>query len=284
MSNMKDIMDKFKGKAEYQRKTWKTILKTDKNSLASNIIECIKTTLKTKKQDFEDKKTTPAHIDIRQSYMVTVVQNAERTWIYRQEEGLERLICALKNRHYKNGWGNQIIINKAKCSQKEYVDLVEYDRKTNNIISLIELKASNGNDSPLKAIIELLKNYFLCDFYNRQHIKNLILLAPKDYYIKHQIQKNKNFKTLIDELNKQLEVNIEIKEIDLKNDDWEIKVNKMLANLNLNFNEHKTSQYLKRTEVKNNVDNRLNIEDCVKKNLFSGVYECLKSQWKTVEM
>lgn len=116
------------------------------------------------------------------------------------ENNLERLLI-IANEQKKN------IANQIPTPDKGHVDLYfEQD----NEINIVELKQWKGNDNPLFAIVELLKNYNLLllskenekvrNDYNIYYDKkkcyvNLILLAPVEYYRK--FAKGCNKKTLV---------------------------------------------------------------------------------------
>ena len=261
MSNMGNIIKKLK-KYEIDissKNEWKNILLKNKRELADNIIKGIQEVL-------GKDESKPQNIVKRQTYEVSVVEKDGRKRIYRIEEGLERLICKINQDINSNiGWGNQIKINKEKCAKKEYVDLIQYDKQTDKITCLIELKAwDNKKDNPIYAIIELLKNYFLCDAFNRKSVKSLVLLAPKEYYEIHGIINNKDFEAFINELSTQLDVNIEVKKINLNANDWKKFVNEKLPD-SLKLTERKTKKYDKVTLK----EDRLNIEKCVDNKIFS---------------
>lgn len=116
------------------------------------------------------------------------------------ENNLERLLV-IANEQKKN------IANQIPTPDKGHVDLYfEQD----NEINIVELKQWEGNDNPLFAIVELLKNYNLLllskenegvrNYYNihlddKKTSVNLILLAPVEYYRK--FAKGCNKETLV---------------------------------------------------------------------------------------
>ena len=98
------------------------------------------------------------------------------------EKNIEKLIATIyeKDKRVSNQW----------CVGKnqESVDLVICDN--NKKYTLVELKSLNNNnasDSPIFALIETIKNYFLLENYSKEKshicdIEEFCLLAPKDYY------------------------------------------------------------------------------------------------------
>lgn len=266
MSNIDDIIGQLSIN-NINNSGWVNELK--EVNFAKNIIDTIRSVLEL--DDYESNSQ-------RKSYRIAVVKKNDKKWIYRREEGLERLICAVNSINNTTEWGNQIKINEEKCKGKELVDLVEYEKETNRIISLIELKAWNKKDNPLYAIIELLKNYFICDDKTQKYIKNLTLLAPKEYYLEHNLYNNTEFKAFIDKLNSILPpaVTISVKDINLTISDWENKVENKIPN-NLDFKKSKS----KRGTYDEVAD--LDLEQCIKDNIFPDITECLQSQnWNSV--
>ena len=212
---------------------------------------------------------------IRTATNVSVVKKGNDIWFYRQEEALERLICLFNKSKSNNKWGNQADIQEDN-SGKELVDLEECD-SNNNYKSFIELKAwNNKKDTPLYAVIELLKNYYLCDK-GKEFIEELILLAPAEYYDYYDIY-NTNFKDLITELNKLLpqNCNISVKVIDLTLEKWNKFVkDKIPQNLQFQPANIKSDKY----DYVASID----LEKCVKQNLFNEISEkLLKKSWLSI--
>lgn len=125
---------------------------------------------------------------------------------WRKEEALERLLTAhhveLRNQ-YAIGGG------------KESIDLIKVTEK-NEITAIFELKHDCGNDTPLYATIELLKNYFLLAANERdQHLRQLVLLANAAYYKKYTASWT-FFRTILEHINGRLpeNVNIEIQAVE----------------------------------------------------------------------
>lgn len=146
---------------------------------------------------------------------ITVVKNNSRIWFWREEEALERLICL-----YNENLSNQEPLRE-NSEGKELADIVE--KKFGKIITLIELKSwNNTQDSPLYAIIELLKNYYL--YKDRTNIRQLILLAPTEYFKYFNAVNNLQLQNLLKALNNKLKnynCNICLKTINISFADWE---------------------------------------------------------------
>ena len=154
---------------------------------------------------------TKKKIEKRPRSHVSVIKKNNETKIFREEEGLERLIQIMN----KDDFGNQII-PKLQNPGKQLIDLAKFDK--GNIESVIELKIkkAKSTSTPLFAVIELIKNYYLCGGKN-SGIKKLILLAPDNYY-EYFFNNNKKekFKHLIDFLSEKLSVQIKVKKLDFK--------------------------------------------------------------------
>ena len=113
---------------------------------------------------------------------------------WRKEEALERLLTAhhadLRNQ-YAIGGG------------KESIDLIRVSEK-NEITEIFELKHDCGNDTPLYATIELLKNYFLLVKNEKdKHLSQLVLLANTDYYKKYK-KSGASFRTILGHISSRL--------------------------------------------------------------------------------
>lgn len=168
------------------------------------------------------------------------------------ENNLERLIAITNN-----------IPNQIPTCDGGHIDLCY---KNNNEINIIELKQWVSNDNPFFAIIELIKNYYLF-FYAQENISvrenyklcndanskiNLILLAPKEYYISYAKGRGFNKKVLtlflkfIDDLNQKLkEDNIEItlKYIDIARETIENKVPYTIKDIDKGSNSRKNCDW-----------------------------------------
>ena len=166
---------------------------------------------------------------IKTDFSITQSSNRADFVIGVPENNLERLLI-IANEQKKN------IANQIPTPDKGHVDLYfEQD----NEINIIELKQWNGNDNPLFAIVELLKNYNLLllsdenknvrKYYNihlnnENSCVNLILLAPVEYY--NKFAKGCNKKTLVtyfniirklNELLKDKKIKISLQYINFKN-------------------------------------------------------------------
>lgn len=119
---------------------------------------------------------------------------------WRKEEALERILTVhhadLRNQ-YAIGGG------------KESVDLIRVTRE-NEITEIFELKHDCGNDTPLYATIELIKNYFLLVMNEKwQHLQQLVILANIAYYEKYQASWT-SFRTILEHINGRLPENVNI--------------------------------------------------------------------------
>ncbi len=145
---------------------------------------------------------------------ITVVKNENKIWFWREEEALERLICLFNENLF-----NQEPLNE-NTEGKELADIVE--KHCGKITTLIELKSwNNTQDSPLYAIIELLKNYYLYE--DRINIRQLVLLAPTEYFKYFNAVNNSHLQDLLKVLNNKLKkynCNICLKTINIDFVDW----------------------------------------------------------------
>jgi len=81
---------------------------------------------------------------------------------------------------------NQLCVGRGNT---EAIDLY-ISKDKNNVDTIIELKTNKGN-TPLYAFVETIKNYCLLKKINKnQNPKELILLAPKDYYKEYAKHEN----------------------------------------------------------------------------------------------
>lgn len=115
--------------------------------------------------------------------------------IWRNEEAIERVL-ATKFDELKN----QFKLGRS----KENIDLVRVNDKV--IEEIIELKAENGGDSPLYALAEVLKNFFILknNLKESSDIKlsptpTLTILAPETYYDNYLKSKEK-FQELVKQM------------------------------------------------------------------------------------
>ena len=134
---------------------------------------------------------------------ITLVKKENRIWAYRGEELLERLIFILNDE-----LNNQANLDTGAC--KEAIDLIGNE-------TIYELKPWESDNNPLYACVELLKNYYLCDTI-RHAIKNLVILAPKEYFenFEKSFTNFINFKNKLNEELKQENARIVIKSIDIE--------------------------------------------------------------------
>ena len=129
---------------------------------------------------------------------------------HRMEEALERVIKIASD----NSKLNQIVM-----PDGGHIDLIDdIDKKGN--ATFVELKMwANENDTPLYALLESLKNYYLFNdvrfsktrelFNNKgiEKITKLVILAPQQYYDNFKTEKNKSYdilKELIKAIEKEL--------------------------------------------------------------------------------
>ena len=121
------------------------------------------------------------------------------------------IVCDDKNEFY-----NQITLTNG----KENIDLIEIQ---DNKIIMYELKAENGKDSPIFALIEILKNYELfkkakkLDEKLRNKEIELVILAPKEYYDTYF--SNEKVKEKFNELLHLFDEKISLKTINFNSDD-----------------------------------------------------------------
>ena len=165
---------------------------------------------------------------------------------YRIEEALERVLVAVNN-----DFKNQIALPDG--GHIDFVMDINEDKKT---ATFVELKMwTNNSDSPLYALVECLKNYYLfknlgdipeCEGmkknfekkYKIEKIAKLIILAPKEYYDLYNKTKNTSFnklKDLVLKIKDIVNIKIEMKYIDVKYDTWK----KLMSKLDLNDKDKK---------------------------------------------
>lgn len=133
----------------------------------------------------------------RQNYNFTLMQNSKES----VENILERAITLTNNNQMKDSFYNQYPFDRG-----QHIDLLH---KTKQGFEAIELKQwANDKDSPLHALIEILKYYFLLikkehlefkkenQYLKQEQIKELTILAPLEYY------KNFDFLNTFNELKK----------------------------------------------------------------------------------
>ena len=118
---------------------------------------------------------------LRTKYDFTITKATKES----TENILERAITAANNIESKTFY------NQYPFSKGEHIDLV---RKTENSTEIIELKQwNNDKDSPLYALIEILKYYYLLadpkhtmykpkTFLTQKEITDLTILAPQEYF------------------------------------------------------------------------------------------------------
>ena len=87
-----------------------------------------------------------------------------------KETSIERFISA-----YDKNYSHQYPFE-----GKEQIDLIR--KNAENIEEIIELKHEDGGDSPLYALIEIVKNYYLLKSKYNHNVKELTILAPKEYF------------------------------------------------------------------------------------------------------
>jgi len=164
---------------------WNQLNKRDEDKdievLVENIIESV--------QDDKNiqRKTL---IDPRTALQFSVVKKGNVFSIWRNEEALERVITAKLT---QDNYFNQYHLG----NSKENIDMIQWE--DNSIKKIIELKAENGSDSPLYALAELLKNYYIVKADGQFLAENLelIVLAPKEYYL-HYEKSMPIFRTIVD--------------------------------------------------------------------------------------
>lgn len=228
LKHIMEIIEKdeysFRSKTDWN--TWNHT-REEMKILAKNVIEIIKNEVNNKKigKNNEDLKYSQIPYDIAKREKITFskLETYKYAKIYRTEEGLERIITILS----KNKCKNQLV-----TLDEGHIDLVFTDNKGTKFIELKQWK--NDGNSPLFAIVESLKNYFLylkllnskdCIEANNMltqyagfNVNELLILAPFEYYYSYWKAKNKEkrkkwetLKLFVEELNRKLiEYNIKV--------------------------------------------------------------------------
>lgn len=239
-------------------------------SLAYDVIKIIDSRIKRaeKRNDFVV-HTEFEEDNIKDSFNITWSEPKQRAVIGVPENNLERLIaCVNKN-------SDKVFINQFPLPDKGHIDFVYFN---DDELNLVELKKWGGGDNPLYAIAELIKNYRLMFLEKNntvlKHFKmsdkkynkvNLIVLAPKEYYIGYKSKSLKDFFVIFNELNSILKaenINISLNYIDITRDACEKNVKEKYADY---FN--KASLPIKNLEWNNFID------DYIKKKLVLNVWK-----------
>ena len=189
--------------------------KTFSNNLYKMDMKKLKQKIDSLRNCFKEYETREISLRNEENEAITfsiVKTDNENFSIYRKEEAIERVIvCSDKNKFY-----NQITLTNG----KENIDLIEIQ---DNKVIIYELKAENGSDSPIFALIELLKNYELFKKAKKldEKLKNkeieLVILAPKEYYDIYF--KNEKVKEKFQELLNLFDEKISLKTINFNSDD-----------------------------------------------------------------
>ncbi len=245
MTNMQVFMAEFEPLNIPNRKNWfntKTYwiypLKQNNKNLKNLAKKILNTVQKHVKCD--ENINTKINDDVDRGVTISVIKKGETRKFGRPEEALERLIYVYNKNHNSN-LRNQCQVSK-KTAKKELVDLAEI--VNGSIKSLIELKQWESTNSPIYAVVELIKYYYSCPSGARRGIKNLILLAPSEYYQRFKTSEQFYFWNFIDELNKLLPCSIYIKAINISLKEWEKETNILLSKIpDFEFIKKETSRY-----------------------------------------
>ena len=185
-------------------------------------------------------------IELRKTREFSIVRKEKQNFsIWRKEEAIERVIvCDDKNEFY-----NQITLTNG----KENVDLIEIQ---DNKIIMYELKAENGKDSPIFALIEILKNYeFFKKAKKNEKLKNkeieLVILAPKEYYDTYF--SNEKVREKFNELLHLFDEKISLKTINFDSNNVLKKLQNKIDNDKWNEPEKKNDQYDEIQKVEENI-------------------------------
>ncbi|MBR5554643.1 flavodoxin family protein [bacterium] len=206
----------------------------DVDVFASDIIDTIETLVNKSNylRDYSDTTNTKLRTQ------VTFVEKGKEYFLpWRTEEALERAIVVANDKQCLN----QIVL-----PDGGHVDLIT-DMENGNA-TFVELKMwTNESDSPLYAILESLKNYYLFnslnskkypkinEYFNKRQIENikkLVVLAPQEYYDLYKTSNESSYeflKKLISAIKKNMnsEIEIELKTLDLSCDEWENFIKKL---------------------------------------------------------
>ncbi len=194
-STMKKIIDRF-SEAKTKSKWNKFIFSKDKAEILIRALN--ESTYDIVPRDELTRK------EIRHNFTIVKKEAVSEPEPFRKEEALERLL-AVANTNMQN----QIALNKK--NSKESIDLV-YKKKDEVI--LIELKYAENGGTPLYALVEGLKNFFIYKKNDQKKEFTILILAPIHYYEKfHRESSIKNFFELIEFLSKEIKIKIIVKGI-----------------------------------------------------------------------
>jgi hypothetical protein len=178
VNNMKAIIEALKTYwrvSENNSERWMDT-KTGWNALNENspLTKIAESIYKVTRQVVRARDSNP---QIRERLEFSIIRKKGLIGPWRKEEALERLLTA-----HHDKLRNQYAIG----GGKESIDLIRVTGD-HEITEIYELKHDCGNDTPLYATIELLKNYFLMvDNCKAKHLRQLILLANQTYYPQYQ--------------------------------------------------------------------------------------------------
>ena len=157
-----------------------------------------------------------------------------------RENIIERFIIA--NTYYKEK-NNEMYYNQYSVADGGHIDLIKTNTE-NKIIEIIELKEEqNQKNSPLYALIEVIKNYFLLKKELDYNIEEITILAPKEYfdtyfeknYVQDKNKLKKNFFKIIKNFENFLNVKINLKALNFSANDIINFINsKNFKNIELN--------------------------------------------------
>ena len=230
---------------------WNNLKNQDPENIAKLIINQLETSI------IDNEEVIPNHkYEKKQNDGFTLVKlkdnDNKEIEPWRKEEALERIIVYSQIEAESSiKLVNQINVGKS----KESIDLGVID-DADKLTEIIELKHDAGGGTPLFAVIEILKNYFLIKKTNSEDDPTrLVVLAPEDYYKDDFkcVEDNKDFeifKEIIINLNKLLKkynCKLYIKQLYFKRD--------ILKNI-FDYNQYKwesnseTERYSEKTETK----------------------------------
>lgn len=197
-SNMAKIIEDLKCKKEAGRndKTrwlntkigWQNYLEYSPNPI-TQILDVIKSNTNYSEWSYKE----PIHDANRMTIKSDVVQNMGKKGEQNREVYVERYIA----QHDEN-MCNQWCVG---ANSKESIDLIY--KNNDHTYTLIELKVSgledNGKYTPPFALIEIIKNYYLAQKFNKNvKIKELAILSTKNFYAKFADDKSSIEKFLQD--------------------------------------------------------------------------------------
>jgi hypothetical protein len=165
-----------KGESLTTRSFFNRIAQNDPQKLADSIFKSIYDEVE------RAYKFRPREEEIRVSYRCSVIRNSTaKTWILRNEEALERLIVLANEGILFNQYPLEVE------GVRDRIDLVQ--ARGRDPETIIELKDTDSMDSPLLALVEVMKNCALVarSLVDRhpgepKRLKGMMILAPVGYW------------------------------------------------------------------------------------------------------